>query len=414
MSLNRRSRQGQFKGGRLVGLLLFSDRLCSEQKSVRSKTESLQYPSDLDRLGVKSVWAIWLSALQNIWSHKICHWFTAISGFFSDTLYVAEITHPHPKTVRLSEILQVERLSRRWCTKGKQRWYQETEKSEFGPNASESHTTSQVWYAAGSMPLPGERGRGRRGRDGGGQSTARTCCSVALIRVWVAIHPRRTARKVRSLWVWVGSHPRRTETLLFIYRYVYKHRETKFNEHMVYCFADKVMKFGECGAQTARVTGQKACVWVVLHPRRTGKVLTPACTIHEDWMRLPQWFGLKSCNIHKKSHPQWWTPEKELGTQKKKKNGAYKHGRHEKIWLKSLCAITNIKVFAMQDGRTDIWQASRTSTTHYIEKKKTKNFTSNISDTICKDLYIGLWHKVIWKSIIYISVLGNSCLERDS
>ena len=94
----------------------------------------------------------------------------------------------------------------------------------------------------------------------------------SLIRVWVAIHPRRTACKVRSLWVWVGSHPRRTETLLLIYRYVYKHRETKFNEHMVYCFVDKVMKFGECGVQTACVTGQKACVWVVLHPWRTGKV----------------------------------------------------------------------------------------------------------------------------------------------
>ena len=48
----------------------------------------------------------------------------------------------------------------------------------------------------------------------------------SLIRVWVAIHPRRTARKARSLWVWVGSHPRRTETLWFIYRYVCKHKET--------------------------------------------------------------------------------------------------------------------------------------------------------------------------------------------
>ena len=122
------------------------------------------------------------------------------------------------------------------------------------------------------MPLPGGRGRARRGREGGGQSTAHMLQRGSLIRVWVAIHPRRTARKVRSLWLWVGSHPRRTETLLFIYRYVYKHRETKFNEHMVYCFVDKVMKFGECGVQTARVTGQKACVWVVLHPRRTGKV----------------------------------------------------------------------------------------------------------------------------------------------
>ena len=124
----------------------------------------------------------------------------------------------------------------------------------------------------GACHSAGGRGRGRRGREGRGQSTARTCCSVALIRVWVAIHPRHTARKVRSLWVWVGSHPRRTETLSFIYRYVYKHTETKFNEHMVYCFVDKVMKFGECGVQTACVTGQKACVWVVLHPRRTEKV----------------------------------------------------------------------------------------------------------------------------------------------
>ena len=104
MSLNTRSRQGQFSTRPVqrrqtrVGLLLFSDRLCSKHKSMRSKTESLQYPSGLD-LGVKSVWAIWLSTLQNIWSNKICYWFTAISGFFFfyDTLYVAEITHPTPK-----------------------------------------------------------------------------------------------------------------------------------------------------------------------------------------------------------------------------------------------------------------------------------------------------------------------------
>ena len=123
------------------------------------------------------------------------------------------------------------------------------------------------------MPL---RWRARTGeaRAGGWRAVdpAHMLQRGSLIRVWVDIHPRRTARKVRSLWVWVGSHPRRPETLLFIYRYVYKHRETKFNEHMGYCFVDKVMKFGECGVQTARVTGQKACVWVVLHPRRTGKV----------------------------------------------------------------------------------------------------------------------------------------------
>ena len=94
----------------------------------------------------------------------------------------------------------------------------------------------------------------------------------SLIRVWVVIRPRRTERKVPSLWVWVGSHPRRTETLWFIYIKVHKHKETKFSEHMVCCFVDKVMKFGEGSVQTARVTGQKVGVWVVLHPRRTGKV----------------------------------------------------------------------------------------------------------------------------------------------
>ena len=41
---------------------------------------------------------------------------------------------------------------------------------------------------------------------------------------------------------------------------------------MVCCFVDKVMKFGEGSVQTVRVTGQKVGVWVVLHPRRTGKV----------------------------------------------------------------------------------------------------------------------------------------------
>ena len=34
-------------------------------------------------------------------------------------------------------------------------------------------------------------------------------------------------------------------------------------------------------------------------------------------------------------------------------NGTCKHGRYNKIWLKSLCVMSNIKVFAMQDGRMD-------------------------------------------------------------
>ena len=188
MSLSPRSRQGQFSTRPVqrrqtqVGLLslLFSDRLCSKHKSMRSKTESLQYPSGLD-LDVKSVWASWLFTLQNIWSNKIYHWFTAISGFCFFFLWCIICNWDNPPLPQnSSEILQAERLSTRWCTKGKQRWYQETEKSEFRPDARESHTTSQAWYAVGGMPLPGERGLGRRGQEGGGQFTAHTCCSVSL------------------------------------------------------------------------------------------------------------------------------------------------------------------------------------------------------------------------------------------
>ena len=40
--------------------------------------------------------------------------------------------------------------------------------------------------------------------------------------------------------------------------------------------------------------------------------------------------------------------------------GTYTHGRHmKKIWLKSLCLMSNIKVFVMQAGRTN--------TTNYID-----------------------------------------------
>ena len=123
------------------------------------------------------------------------------------------------------------------------------------------------------MPL---RWRARTGeaREGGWRPVGRTHMLQrgSLIRVWVVIHPRCTAHKVPPLWVCVGSHPQRTETLWFIYIKVYKHKETKFSEHMVFCFVDKVMKFGEGSVETARVTGQKVGVWVLLHPRRTGKV----------------------------------------------------------------------------------------------------------------------------------------------
>ena len=41
-------------------------------------------------------------------------------------------------------------------------------------------------------------------------------------------------------------------------------------------------------------------------------------------------------------------------------NGAYKHGRYEKIWLNSLHVMSNMKVFDMRPP------AGRTNTTHYI------------------------------------------------
>ena len=36
-------------------------------------------------------------------------------------------------------------------------------------------------------------------------------------------------------------------------------------------------------------------------------------------------------------------------------NGAYKHGRYENIWVKSLHVMSNINVFAMQDGQPAVW-----------------------------------------------------------
>ena len=149
------------------------------------------------------------------------------------------------------------------------------------------------------MPL---RWRARTGevREGGWRAVDRAHMLQrgSLIRVWVAIHPRRTARKVPSLWVWVGSHPRRTETLWFIYIKVHKHKETKFSEHMVCCFVDKVMKFGEGNVQTARVKGQKVGVWVVLHPRRTGKVPTKEVDLVTFYLRGWCMLGVFVAGIH--------------------------------------------------------------------------------------------------------------------
>ena len=50
-------------------------------------------------------------------------------------------------------------------------------------------------------------------------------------------------------------------------------------------------------------------------------------------------------------------------------NGAYKHGRYEKIWLHTLCVMSNLKVFATQNRQTDGQTAGRpagqTNTTYY-------------------------------------------------
>ena len=49
-------------------------------------------------------------------------------------------------------------------------------------------------------------------------------------------------------------------------------------------------------------------------------------------------------------------------------SGTYKHGRYERIWLKSLCIISNVKVFTMQDGQTASQTAAgQTNTTDYID-----------------------------------------------
>ena len=44
-------------------------------------------------------------------------------------------------------------------------------------------------------------------------------------------------------------------------------------------------------------------------------------------------------------------------------NGAYKHGRYEEIWLNSLRVMSNVKLFATQDG----WLARQTQLITYIQ-----------------------------------------------
>ena len=59
-----------------------------------------------------------------------------------------------------------------------------------------------------------------------------------------------------------------------------------------------------------------------------------------------------------------------------KVNGAYSHGRHEKQWSKSLSAMSNVEVFATQDGQPAKHVSPRTSVWHSYGLKKTPNKTT--------------------------------------
>ena len=61
-------------------------------------------------------------------------------------------------------------------------------------------------------------------------------------------------------------------------------------------------------------------------------------------------------------------------------NGAYKQGSHETIWLKSLRVISNVKVFAMQNGQP------------YIRIKSGWCHTSNLKIGTPVATLPGAWH----------------------
>ena len=75
-----------------------------------------------------------------------------------------------------------------------------------------------------------------------------------------------------------------------------------------------------------------------------------------------------------------------------KVNGSYKHGRYDKIWLKSLHVMSNIEVFATQDKWTDSltvgWLSSQMNTTH------------------CIDLYDAHMH---WKQLLSLITCSKGC-----
>ena len=87
--------------------------------------------------------------------------------------------------------------------------------------------------------------------------------------------------------------------------------------------------------------------------------------------------------------------------------GAYKHGRHERIWLKNLCVASNVKVFAVLDRQPDIGQLDKTLqytdpyATHMDKKQQAnKTITANQegSELTCQQTFGCLLSRMYWVS----------------
>ena len=145
----------------------------------------------------------------------------------------------------------------------------------------------------------------REGADEGGWvEGAHMLQCGSLIRVWVAIHPQCTVCKVRSLWVWVGSHPWRTATLWFIYITVHKHR--KLVSIWYAALLTKSWNLENIAFKLCKSQSKEICVWVVLHPRRTGK-LVDAVSTETQGRTVIVWYAFLFPNIWSEtSMPSPW------------------------------------------------------------------------------------------------------------
>ena len=85
-------------------------------------------------------------------------------------------------------------------------------------------------------------------------------------------------------------------------------------------------------------------------------------------------------------------------------NCACKHGRYEKMWLNSLCVMSNAEVFAMQDSRSADWPYSQPDEHNslqihriltWINKGQINKYTHIFNSGTCKQrntLYIFTQH----------------------